>query len=57
LPDQSGLELQTALATRAVTLPIVFVTGHRQIPDTVRAIQRGAVDFPTKPVDGDVLVL
>jgi FixJ family two-component response regulator len=39
-----------------VTLPIVFVTGHGQIPDTVRAIQRGAVDFLTKPVDGDVLL-
>ena len=56
LPDQSGLEVQTALATRAVTLPIVFVTGHGQIPETVRAIQRGAVDFLTKPVDGHVLV-
>ena len=37
-------------------LPIVFVTGHGEIPDTVRAIQRGAVDFLTKPVDGDVLL-
>jgi FixJ family two-component response regulator len=56
LPDQSGLELQTALATHAVTLPIVFVTGHGEIRDTVRAIQHGAVDFLTKPVDGDVLL-
>jgi FixJ family two-component response regulator len=56
LPDQSGLDVQTALAARAVTLPIVFVTGHGQIPDTVRAIQRGAVDFLTKPVDGHVLI-
>lgn len=56
LPDQSGLDLQAALAERGVTLPIVFVTGHGQIPDTVRAIQRGAVDFLTKPVDGDVLL-
>jgi len=56
LPDQNGLDLQVALAERAVTLPIVFVTGHGQIPDTVRAIQRGAVEFLTKPVDADVLL-
>jgi FixJ family two-component response regulator len=56
LPDQSGLEVQTALATRAVPLPIIFVTGYGEIPDTVRAIQRGAVDFLTKPVNGDVLL-
>ena len=56
LPDQSGLELQTALAARAVTLPIVFVTGHGEIPDTVAAMQRGAVDFLTKPVDTDALL-
>jgi FixJ family two-component response regulator len=56
LPDQSGLELQVALAKRAVPLPIIFLTGHGEIPDTVRAIQRGAVDFLTKPVDGHVLL-
>ena len=56
LPDRSGLELQVALAERAVRLPIVFITGYGEIPDTVRAIQRGAVDFLTKPVDGDVLL-
>ena len=56
LPDQNGLDVQTALAERAVTLPIIFVTGHGEIPDTVRAIQRGAVDFLTKPVNGDVLL-
>jgi FixJ family two-component response regulator len=56
LPDQNGLELQAALAARAVTLPIVFVTGHGEIPDTVRAIQHGAVDFLTKPVNGNVLL-
>jgi FixJ family two-component response regulator len=56
LPDQSGLDLQVALAERNVPLPIVFMTGHGAIPDSVRAIQRGAVDFLTKPVDGDVLL-
>jgi len=56
LPDQNGLDLQVALAERDVPLPIVFMTGHAAIPDSVRAIQRGAVDFLTKPVDGDVLL-
>lgn len=56
LPDRHGLDLQAALAGRAVSMPIVFVTGHGEIPDTVRAIQGGAVDFLTKPVDGDVLL-
>ena len=56
LPDRSGLDLQVALAERAITLPIVFMTGYGQIPDTVRAMQRGAVDFLTKPVDGAVLL-
>ena len=56
LPDQSGLDLQAALAIRGVLLPIIFVTGHGEITDTVLAIQRGAVDFLTKPVDGHVLL-
>jgi FixJ family two-component response regulator len=56
LPDQNGLDVQLALAERAIPLPIIFITGHGQIPDTVRAIQRGAVDFLTKPVDGGVLL-
>ena len=56
LPDASGLDIQAALIDRAVTLPIIFMTGHGQIPDTVRAMQRGAVDFLTKPADADVLL-
>ena len=45
LPDLNGLELQVALGSRGVSLPIIFLTGHGEIPDSVRAIQRGAVDF------------
>lgn len=56
LPDHNGLELQATLAGRAVALPIIFLTGHGEIPDSVRAIQGGAVDFLTKPVDGEVLL-
>jgi FixJ family two-component response regulator len=56
LPDHNGLDLQATLAGREPRLPIIFLTGHGEIPDTVRAIQRGAVDFLTKPVDGEVLL-
>jgi len=56
LPDHHGLDLQASLAERGVPLPIIFVTGHGEIRDTVRAIQRGAVDFLTKPVEGRVLL-
>ena len=56
LPDRHGLDIQQALAERAVRLPVIFVTGHGQIPDSVLAIQRGAVDFLTKPIDGAILL-
>jgi len=55
LPDINGLEFQKQLS-RDVHPPIVFVTGHGDIPSTVRAIQGGAVDFLTKPVGEDELV-
>jgi FixJ family two-component response regulator len=56
LPDQSGLDLQVALASQGVQLPVIFMTGYGLIPDTVRAMQRGAVDFLTKPVDAHDLL-
>jgi FixJ family two-component response regulator len=56
LPGQSGLDVQVSLAELGVELPIIFLTGYAEIPDTVRAIQRGAVDFLTKPVDGRKLL-
>ena len=55
LPDINGLEFQKQLS-RDVHPPIVFVTGHGDIPSTVRAIQGGAIDFLTKPVGEDELV-
>jgi FixJ family two-component response regulator len=51
MPGLNGLELQLKLAEREDPLPVVFLTGHGQIPDSVRAMQRGAVDFLTKPVE------
>ena len=56
LPDQSGLDLQLALASQGVQLPVIFMTGYGLIPDTVQAMQRGAVDFLTKPVDAQTLL-
>jgi FixJ family two-component response regulator len=51
MPGLSGLDLQRTLAERGVGLPIVFITGHGDIPMTVRAMRAGAVDFLPKPFD------
>ena len=55
MPGLNGLELQEALDARGSLLPIIFLTGRGDIPMSVRAIKRGAVDFLTKPVDGEDL--
>lgn len=49
LPGRSGLDLQRELAEIGVHLPIVFITGHGDIPMSVRAIKAGAIEFLTKP--------
>src|SRR5256884_4021362 len=49
LPGLSGLDLQRALATAQLTLPIIFLTGYGDIPMTVQAMKAGAVEFLTKP--------
>lgn len=50
MPSMDGLQLQQALAKRNILLPIIFLSGHGDIPMSVRAIKAGAVDFLTKPV-------
>jgi FixJ family two-component response regulator len=50
MPGISGLALQEAMAARQLTIPIVFITGHGDIPMSVKAMQGGAIDFLTKPV-------
>jgi FixJ family two-component response regulator len=56
LPGVDGLELQRKLADAGVFIPIIFITGHGDIPMTVKAIKSGAVEFLTKPfVDEDLL--
>ncbi|WP_375778941.1 response regulator transcription factor [Bradyrhizobium sp. ma5] len=49
LPGQSGLEFQAELARLNIHVPIIFITGHGDIPMSVRAMKGGAVDFLTKP--------
>lgn len=55
LPDINGLDLQKQIA-EADHPPIIFITGHGDIPSSVRAIKRGAVDFLTKPFSDDELM-
>ena len=49
LKDLSGLDLQKRMAERGIEIPIVFITGHGDIPMTVQAMKAGAVEFLTKP--------
>jgi FixJ family two-component response regulator len=56
LPDLNGLELQKLVATDRLDMPIIFVTGHGDVPMTVQAMKAGAVEFLTKPFDDEVLL-
>jgi FixJ family two-component response regulator len=56
MPGPSGLDLQTAFEARDDALPIIFLTGHGDIPMSVRAMKAGAVDFLTKPVERAALL-
>ena len=56
MPGSTGLELQADPPSRFRDVPIIFVTGHADIPMSVRAMKGGAVDFLTKPPSGDDLL-
>jgi FixJ family two-component response regulator len=56
MPGMDGIRLQEEIAARELRLPIIFLSGHGDIPTSVRAIKAGAVDFLTKPVTGDALL-
>ena len=56
LPGLSGLDLQSALNHAGILLPVIFITGHGDIPTTVRAMKAGAVEFLTKPVSDSELL-
>jgi len=49
MPELSGLELQDRLTEKDISLPIIFITGHGTVPDSVRAMKAGAMDFLQKP--------
>lgn len=56
LPDLNGLDLQERIAADHTATPIIFLTGHGDIPMTVRAMKAGAVEFLTKPFDQEKLL-
>src|SRR6185312_14723415 len=56
LPDLNGLELQRLIASDRIDMPIIFITGHGDVPMTVQAMKAGAVEFLTKPFDDEVLL-
>src|SRR5215475_9617098 len=56
LPGLSGLDLQEELAKADVQIPIIFLTGHGDIPMSVRAMKAGALEFLTKPFDDEDLL-
>jgi len=56
LPGMSGLTFQEELPKAGVALPVIFITGHGDVPMTVRAMKAGAVEFLTKPFDDQMLL-
>ena len=56
LPGMSGLAFQQELAKAGIALPVIFITGHGDVPMTVRAMKAGAVEFLTKPFDDQLLL-
>jgi len=56
LPDLNGLDLQKRIAADRIDMPIIFITGHGDVPMTVQAMKAGAVEFLTKPFSDDVLL-
>ena len=56
MPELSGLDLQEQLLRADYSMPIIFITGHGDIPMTVQAMKRGAIDFLPKPVEREQLL-
>ncbi|MBV8052509.1 MAG: response regulator transcription factor [Acidobacteriaceae bacterium] len=56
LPGLNGLDLQKRLAIERREMPIIFITGHGDVPKTVQAMKAGAVEFLTKPFDDELLL-
>jgi RNA polymerase sigma factor (sigma-70 family) len=56
LPDLNGLDLQKRIASDWIDMPIIFITGHGDVPMTVRAMKAGAIEFLLKPFDDEALL-
>ncbi|TRZ69726.1 MAG: DNA-binding response regulator [Rhodocyclaceae bacterium] len=56
MPGMDGMQMQAELSRRGILLPVIFLTGHGDIPMSVRAVKAGAVDFLTKPVTASALL-
>jgi FixJ family two-component response regulator len=56
LPDLNGLDLQQVMTVDRSEMPIIFISGYGDVPMTVRAMKAGAVEFLTKPINGEVLI-
>jgi len=56
MPKMNGLELQSLLSANETSVPVIFLTGHGDIPASVQAMKSGALDFLTKPVDESALL-
>lgn len=56
MPGMNGLELQRELTDRGIRMPVIFITGHGDIPMAVQAVNAGALDFLEKPLDNEALL-
>ena len=56
MPEMSGLDLQDELKSAGLSMPIIFITGHGNVPMSVKAVKAGAVDFIEKPFDDQTLL-
>ena len=56
MPEQTGLDLQSHLVAGGYEIPIIFITGHADLPMVVQAMRAGAADFLAKPFDDDVFL-
>lgn len=56
MPGMDGLEVQASLSSRGIHMPVIFLTGHGDVPMSVRAMKAGAYDFLQKPVAADTLL-
>lgn len=56
MPSMSGLDLQEELIKRGIDIPIIFISGHADVPDSAKAFRAGAVDFLEKPFNEEILL-